>query len=353
MKKFLSVFLAMLMILSLGANIVFSAGAAETEKADAGASEIIVPSINHEIPGWEITPEKWNAAFDLKTPDGSNAYLLRSWAEGNYTTNGVNMFWIVETADGCVNFDVSTADTFAIDMYFSDASLVSGKQFQIELANGGYGGIDTNEATYNGTLDALVEGGLKNGWNTIKLPIASMSKTSNGADWTKIDWFRLYNNDTVSVAAAGMQIAIDNVRFLKGDAEIAVMSECEPTLNGWQKNARPIVIDGVEAMGQTWTSNIAAGGYFTFRNQSLKLDISGMKYVEFDVYVSDVNALANVGLMFELRSGSSAETNEWGINSFKAPEQGWVNGWNHVKWTLADKLRRGSLRRRFPRHRFS
>ena len=230
-------------------------------------TEIVVPSIDHAVPGWEITPEKWNAAFDLKTPDGTNAYLLRKWdANATLGVNHYNMFWIVETDNGCVSFDVSTADTFALDMWISDVSMVTGKQFQIELANGGFGGIDTNEATYNGTLDALVEGGLQNGWNTIKLPIASMGKTGNGADWTKIDWFRLYNAENITTGANGLSVAIDNVRFLKGDNEVAVMSECEPTMNGWQKNARPIVIDGVEAMGQTWTSDIAAGGYFTFRN---------------------------------------------------------------------------------------
>ncbi len=306
------------------------------EEPDEQIDEIVVPSIDHSIPGWEITPEKWNAHFDLKTPDKTNACLLRKWdANATLGVNIFNVFWFVETDAGFLSFDISTADTFAIDMWISDVSMVTGKQFQIELANGGYTGIDTNEATYNGTLDALVDGGLKNGWNTIKLPIASMGKTGKGADWTKIDWFRLYNAENITTGADGLSVAIDNVCFLKGDAEIAVMSECQPNMNGWDKCCRPLVVGDANVMGQTWTNTKINAAYGMFRNQNIpNFDISGMKYVEFDVYISDIAIVDQSEWLFEMRDADGGILK---INAFwPGANTGWKSGWNHVKWNLAN-----------------
>ena len=312
-------------------NFSFSNGeAAPTD----GAHEIALPTNGTTVLGWEVMPEKWNMNFTLETPDKSNASLLRTWAKGDYTTNGVNMFWIIENGDGtCKSFDVSEADSFAIDMYFSDASLVSGKSFQIELGNGGFGAIDTNENTYNGTLDALVEGGLKNGWNTVVLPFSSTSVTKNGADWTKIDWFRLYNNDTIAVGDAGMQIAIDNVRFVKGEDVVAVMSDCQPATNGWSGGL--VQVKDAVVLGKTSTEKFAICDIYWEQTFAVGFNLSNMKYVEYDLYVSDVEAIKNVTLYMELTSSGIYDQQESGRN-VKIADMGLKNGWNHIKFELAN-----------------
>ncbi len=313
-------------------NFGFSDG---TETPAEATNEIALPSADTTVLGWEVMPEKWNMNFDLETPDKSNACLIRTWAEGSYATNGVNMFWIIENGDGtCKNFDVSTADSFAIDVWLSDATLFTGKSFQIELGNGGFGAIDTNEATYNGALDALVEGGLKTGWNTVVLPFTSTTATGNGADWTKIDWFRMYNNDTITAGADGMQMAIDNVRFVKGEDVVAVMSTCEPSTNGW--SASFVEIKDSVVFGKTTAADkFAICDIYWDYTMAVGYDVTNMKYIEYDLYISNVEAIKDVTLYMEMTSSGIYDQQESGRN-VKIGDMGLKNGWNHVKFELAN-----------------
>jgi hypothetical protein len=78
------------------------------------------------------------------------------------------------------------------------------------------------------------------------------------------------------------------------------------------------------------------GGFmFMYKNTANPVDISGAHFIEFDVYVSDVNTIAEVDFSFELTSGGDADQQEIARN-FKGKETGWVNGWNHVKWDLTE-----------------
>ncbi|MBE6621217.1 MAG: hypothetical protein E7625_07645, partial [Ruminococcaceae bacterium] len=81
MKKFLSAFLAAVMVLTMAATSLVTVFAADAKTADAGVHEIKLPSAEHLADyGWEVTPEKWNLFFDCKTPDGTNACLIRDFA---------------------------------------------------------------------------------------------------------------------------------------------------------------------------------------------------------------------------------------------------------------------------------
>ncbi|MBQ8718815.1 MAG: hypothetical protein IJY66_06080 [Clostridia bacterium] len=70
------------------------------------------------------------------------------------------------------------------------------------------------------------------------------------------------------------------------------------------------------------------------------IDISGMKYIEFDVYVSHIDVIAEALFSFELTScgGSDKEEN---CKKFYGKDTGWVVGWNHVKWNLSDFTEHG------------
>jgi len=70
------------------------------------------------------------------------------------------------------------------------------------------------------------------------------------------------------------------------------------------------------------------------------IDISGMKYIEFDVYVSHIDVIAEALFSFELTS-SGASDKEENCKKFYGKDTGWVVGWNHVKWNLSDFTEHG------------
>ena len=63
------------------------------------------------------------------------------------------------------------------------------------------------------------------------------------------------------------------------------------------------------------------------------VDITKYAYIEFDVYISNVDAIADVNFSFELTSAGDSDQEESARN-FAGRDTGWVNGWNHVKWSL-------------------
>ena len=81
-----------------------------------------------------------------------------------------------------------------------------------------------------------------------------------------------------------------------------------------------------------------AGG-FMFRygegGSVTAIDISGMKYLEFDIYVSNVADIAEVLFSFELTSSGTSDQKEL-AKKFHGKDTGWVVGWNHVKWDLTE-----------------
>ena len=79
-------------------------------------------------------------------------------------------------------------------------------------------------------------------------------------------------------------------------------------------------------------------GGFMFRyneggEKAEAVDLTKYSYIEFDVYVSNVDVIAEVEFSFELTSSGTSDKEE-SAKQFKGKDTGWVNGWNHVKWSL-------------------
>ena len=79
------------------------------------------------------------------------------------------------------------------------------------------------------------------------------------------------------------------------------------------------------------------GGFMFRYNEGGKkaeaVDLTKYSYIEFDVYVSNVDFIAEVEFSFELTSSGTSDKEE-SAKKFKGKDTGWVNGWNHVKWGL-------------------
>jgi hypothetical protein len=101
--------------------------------------------------------------------------------------------------------------------------------------------------------------------------------------------------------------------------------------------------DKVQYRGFAAGSTHGAGGFmFRYGENSTvpATDISGMKYIEFDVYVSHIDMIAEAQFSFELSSSGTSDKEE-SCKKFYGKDTGWVVGWNHVKWNLSDFTEHG------------
>ena len=111
-------------------------------------------------------------------------------------------------------------------------------------------------------------------------------------------------------------------------------------LDGPWDQCWPEAIEGVDTQTRIYYNKPGphGPGGFMFRyneggNKAEAVDISGMSYLEFDVFVSSVAIIADVEFSFELTSSGTSDKEE-SAKKFKGKDTGWVDGWNHVKWSL-------------------
>ena len=111
--------------------------------------------------------------------------------------------------------------------------------------------------------------------------------------------------------------------------EKAYWSECWPQEDFHEKFAQ------VRIYGNG--GSFVPGGFMFSYNQGGQkaeaADLTNYSYIEFDVYVSNVDVIAEVEFSFELTSAGEPDKEE-SAKKFKGKDTGWVNGWNHVKWGL-------------------
>ena len=108
------------------------------------------------------------------------------------------------------SLDVSDMDFFRFDVYVEDFNAASCAEWCVELTSSGT--FDEQEHQYLGTF-----AGMGAGWNTVTLRLGSFQ--DKGMDLTKFNYFRLFNNSTIS-SGSDFVFKIDNIRFEKA-AEIA------------------------------------------------------------------------------------------------------------------------------------
>jgi hypothetical protein len=234
--------------------------------------------------------------------------------------------------------DISGMKYLEFDVFVSDPAIIADVEFSFELTSGGTADQQENAKKFKGKDTGWVQG-----WNHVKWALTEFdAKTGGELDFTKWNYIRWYNDSALN-ATNWLQVAIKDIQFTTGVAAPEAPSCIEVPIDSdkWDQCVLKENWEGkdkVQYRGFAAGSSHGAGG-FMFRygegNTVPATDITGMKYLEFDVYVTNVADLANVEFSFELTScgGSDAEES---AKKFKGQDTGWVNGWNHVKWELTE-----------------
>ena len=316
------------------ANITYALGGLKFTNASYDAQEVAVPGID------SLKPEGWNWEADITNKAKGNASVYTTLKANQSYGGGAGAFLACyEPKD--VTYDVSEAKTFRFYLYTDDAAVMKTVQVELELTSGGT--CDDHECAYVGTLEQFVDGGIKNGWNEVNIPLTSLDRKSGdgGADWTKLNFFRMYNSGGFTTGDVAMTIALDELAFYAedGTTRVARMTKCDVATK-WDASAAPIAIDDEIVIGATWAAGAKLGvGAFMLRygegGKAAAMDVSGMKYLEFDFYVSDAAAMNAAGFSFELTSAGQSDKEESAFNWDGNFKTGLANGWNHVQLPLS------------------
>lgn len=346
----------------------------------------------------EIDPDGYGAVAMTLTGE---IYANGGWShpEGNGKTPTKGMKIVYKPADdkskGVESYDVSGMNYFAFDLYLSDASVLEGKKMYLELTSSGT--VDQQEICWEMTLDRMNGGkALVDGWNHVEVALNSYNQTPSNQkavfDNTQWNFMRLHNGDAFD-AGESFTIALKNLYFsvLSSDGKlpgeqpttpVAPVDPVTPPADDWA----PIPVeggfvfpndkwldsrseglpqgewaddlaeaDGVKPWSVTYTGLISKeGGWnrpegatgwkvcFTLPNTA---DISGMKFMVLDFYISDASAIENALFYLELssRPGGNVDMEENNIRASLSQIAGKpiVDGWNHLEISL-DAMTQGT-----------
>ncbi|MBR2621896.1 MAG: hypothetical protein IKC97_05925, partial [Clostridia bacterium] len=217
MKKFLSAFLAVLMVLSMVATMIVSISAEEVHSVLVSNGEDINPDQSKDGAsqnGWR----NHKAEISLMELDGQKAAGM-TIAAGKPATDLRFHYFASETVD------LTKFSYVEFDLYVSDIAAFAGvNHFALELTSISKED-DGNESQF--LWDDL--SALKTGWNHVKFPLSSFAVTGT-FDATKWNFVRLFAAD----GAAWPQefvVAIDNFGFSDGTETPAEKVEPETPAN--------------------------------------------------------------------------------------------------------------------------
>jgi hypothetical protein len=244
--------------------------------------------------------------------------------------------------------DISGMKYLEFDVFVSDPAIIADVEFSFELTSGGTADQQENAKKFKGKDTGWVQG-----WNHVKWELTEFdAKTGGELDFTKWNYIRWYNDSALN-ATNWLQVGIKDIKFT-GDPtttpdqpdqpdqpDVPEVPEEDKSIKlpidtnwyeSWLEESFHDVASQVRIYGGGGT--FGAGGFmFVYKDKQNPVDISGVHYIEFDVYISDITVIDNVDFSFELTSGGDSDQQEIAHN-FKGKDTGWVNGWNHVKWDL-------------------
>lgn len=335
MKKILSILLAVLMLASC---LVVTVGAAET------APERLIVTKNDLATGW-------SGCFQLDAAiDGSDSCISYT-ATANVT--GVGAFKAEFKAPQ--TYDISNMQCIAFDLYVSDAAVFNAAPLCIEISSAGT--CDHQEIAVTSAAGGVMPG-LKDGWNTVKINIGSLTSKTVGAnadlagdfDPTKWNYFRMFNAGELKVGAEGLTVAIDNFGFAAADpdaeggsgedvsaldAEEMTRTDTSVPLFGCNSAFGNFIIDKENKVaGSASLSYIMSAPTTARKVLSKAVDATGMDTLEMELYFSDLDIM-NIDFgeaTFEMSSSGvpdGAEKYIFFSDLFKAIKNPKV-GWNHV-----------------------
>ena len=320
MKRVLALVLTVVMLVSC---MVFTSLPAS---AAAKVHSVTLSNCDYTLDGWSGFSIPHD---DLVIPDQADSkYLVKQLKAGTFDGWAAISNFSYTAPEP---YDITGGDYLVLEFYIQKASAWNAK-YVVELSTA-TGPDAADEWQRELVLSELAEGGWKDGWNTIKIPL-------NGGNFTKTNWrwLRCYSNpNTVSEDTL---IGIKSMKLQKGE-ELVTISSPQAYRKGWGSAMQTRFDNGRTYVGRTLTGSVGGNGAVMYFNRlkaytdeaDQTIDVSFAKYLCFDLYVSDAAAIKDVdGFFVELNSAGAADQDErqWtkSLNAFSDYQL--KDGWNHI-----------------------
>ncbi|MBQ8717794.1 MAG: hypothetical protein IJY66_00835 [Clostridia bacterium] len=237
----------------------------------------------------------------------------------NWYTNGLPPEVTVPT------FDITDMDYVAFDLYLSRADALVGVPVCIELTSSGI--CDKNEDSV--FLDLNEVATLADGWNSVRIPLSRFPK--GGADRTRINFFRIFNNGQVVLNPGELWVAkLKNFGF-GTDADGVTQTLPFDRNAGDYRDGK--LRDYAAVRRTTLTPpSVAPGAFMVTHTAKAPIDLSTYKYVDLTMHVTGAKAFRNIKFEMELTSSGTCDTQETNFTGFF---DNVVEGWNTIRLPLS------------------
>ena len=327
MKKFLSVLLAVLMLVPCVA--IPSAAAAATV-----SHSVTITGCDYTVKGWggilkagaTIEGSEDGQVISTVFPAGKKQGLIAALML-NYKSDH--------------DVDISAYTKACLRVYVTNPAMFGEVKVDVELTSGGT--CDVEESAINVTLNELAGGTLAEGWNTLSWNIPSGGLKP--AEW---DYFRMFNNGTGFTPEVDSTFAVDSFWFEDNDGKKLPISDCVMELAGWEGKAvavpNPTDEDSYKAQGTSWMKSELAGEKLdlTYTIEDPKGDKKAFidtskcdtKFISFDFYTETPDAVKG-DITFEVIEGASKMTFTHDLKTIV--DEGVKEGWNNATIALTSK----------------
>ena len=319
MKKFLAMLLAICMILS---SMVLAVSA-EGEEHPEESAKIEYDAIKGDGNTGEYT-------------ENGGATVTREMGAGEYTVAQALYFaWFANDAAKDVEvptFDITGMDYLEFEIYVSHPDYLVGVPVCFELTSGGTCDKEEDSFIKNADEWMLDKDGnyIKAGWNTVRVPLSLFPAA--GADRTRINCFRMFNNGKVNVAEGetlvltlksfGFGTEADGItQPVPMDSEIGVGGG---TWLNHKASNKTVLPAGKVTPGQ-WMAQYVTDDFGT-------QDLSNFRYVDITMKITNVEEFKKIKWEIELCSGGGCDKNE---NNYTGYFDDVAEGWNTIRVPLS------------------
>ena len=326
MKKFLSVLLAVLMLVPCVA--IPSVAAANTV-----SHAVTITGCDYTVRGWGGVL-KAGAAIE-GSEDGQ---IISTVFPAGKKQGAPASLMFSYTSDKDV--DISAYTKACIRVYVSNAELLGPVTVDFELTSGGT--CDIEESAINTSFNDLAGGALADGWNTLSWEFP----TSGGMKTKEWDFLRIFNNGAAGdfTPETDTTFAVDGFWFEDSNGNKLPISDCKMELAGWEGKAvaipNPTDEDSYKAQGTSWMKSELSGEKLdltlTIEKEKSYIDTTkcDTKFISFDFYTETPDAVKG-DITFEVIEGASKMTFTHDLKSIV--DEGVKEGWNKATIALTSK----------------
>lgn len=273
-----------------------------------------------------------------------------------------------EKAEGTGSVSVSKTGMAQLKCQFEtlDCTKVERLQFSLYLSDAG---MLNNAGAWgacidfgSGSTDKLVRWWLGaegrhdfiNGWQTVTLTLSGGAADA-GFDIREVNQFRIYAADN----ASGAKMNVDNLRVIyfadpgsedttttksnnnSANPDKISLTNCD-SVDRWACSPQGVITldtaDKTEGAASIKFKTPVSDHHAAMQwgSEDASVDLSDMAYLEFDVYISDLNLISSAtDAQIEIRSGLTPDDAElyWDLDSVKTLRL--KQGWNHVRVALS------------------